>query len=107
MKLLNSNPMIQVNGNTLREECWTCRLYYYPAASCFPDKIFPFCHSHENGNPVLNCLDSRFRGNDPSATLARSDCGQAIMRTFDCGPLGSVKKYSGKSMFQKGKMVSP
>ena len=29
--------------------------------------FLPFCHSHENGNPVFNFLDSRVRGNDNCA----------------------------------------
>ena len=60
-------------------------LYYYPASSCFPDQILLFCHSHENGNPVLNLLDSRVRGND---NHAKRICLVVALR-------GSVKKYPG------------
>jgi len=44
-----------------------CSFYsrYNMAAFMF----LPFCHSHENGNPVFNFLDSRVRGNDPPAML--------------------------------------
>ena len=46
------------------EECGIVRFLHSEFTTDITDNRHVVCHSHENGNPVSNFLDSRFRGND-------------------------------------------